>query len=136
MTSGGFPDVHISPKTSLACVPLISPENLAALITLVKKGEMSGTQAKEVFGEMWTSGKPPDVIARERGITQISRTEEVAGFVDEVLQKNADLVERYRRGETKLLGALVGQVMKFSGGKANPNLVNQILRKKLTTDEG
>jgi aspartyl-tRNA(Asn)/glutamyl-tRNA(Gln) amidotransferase subunit B len=80
---------------------------------------------------MWNSGKDPAAIVKEKGMTQISGTEEISKFVDEVIAKNPDLVERYKKGETKLQGVLVGMIMKASGGKTNPGLVNQLIKEKL-----
>ncbi len=112
----------------------MSPGHLAELIGLIKQGTISGSQAKEVFNEMWNSGKMPHQIVRERNMTQLSDEASVLQFIDQALSANPDLVSRYRNGEIKLLGALVGSVMKASGGKTNPGLVNRLLKDRLAKD--
>jgi aspartyl-tRNA(Asn)/glutamyl-tRNA(Gln) amidotransferase subunit B len=109
----------------------ISPAHIAGLVDLIKKGIISSNQGKELFEEMWSSGRDPGQIVREKGMSQISHTSEIIKFVEEVVAKNPDLVERYKKGETKLQGVLVGLIMKTSGGKANPALVNQLIKEKL-----
>lgn len=110
---------------------VVTPAHIAGLVRLIKDGAVSTNQGKEIFDEMAVSGKMPEAIVKEKGITQISGKDEIGGIVDEILAKNQDLISRYRNGEAKLLGVLVGQVMKTSGGKANPALVSQILKEKL-----
>jgi aspartyl-tRNA(Asn)/glutamyl-tRNA(Gln) amidotransferase subunit B len=109
----------------------ISPEQLAKLISLIANGTISGTQGKEVFEKMWATGKDASEIVAEAGMKQISGEDELNKFVDEVISGNPEIVQRYRGGELKLLGVLVGEVMKSSKGKANPAMVNQILKNKL-----
>ncbi len=109
----------------------VSPENLGGLIDLMTDGTLSGRLAKEVFDEMFTSGRPASVIVEERGLKQVSDTGEIESLVDTVISDNADKVEEYKAGKDKLFGFFVGQVMKASQGKANPKVVNDILREKL-----
>lgn len=109
----------------------LSPAHIAGLVDLIKKGTISSNQGKELFEEMWSSGREPGVIVQEKGMTQISGTDEISRFVEDVFAKNPDLVERYKKGETKLQGVLVGMIMKASGGKTNPALVNQLIKEKL-----
>ena len=109
----------------------VSPENLGGLIDLMTDGTLSGRLAKEVFDEMFTSGRPASVIVEERGLKQVSDTGEIESLVDAVISDNADKVEEYKAGKDKLFGFFVGQVMKASQGKANPKVVNDILREKL-----
>ena len=109
----------------------VSPENLGGLIDLMADGTLSGRLAKEVFDEMFTSGRPASAIVEERGLKQVSDTGEIESLVDTVISDNADKVEEYKAGKDKLFGFFVGQVMKASQGKANPKVVNDILREKL-----
>jgi aspartyl-tRNA(Asn)/glutamyl-tRNA(Gln) amidotransferase subunit B len=109
----------------------VSPERLAQLLRLMESGVISGKIAKTVFEEMVSSGKPPETIVEEKGLVQVTNTEAIAGVVKQVLADNAKEVADYRAGKTKLLGFFVGQVMKATGGKANPNIVNEILKEML-----
>lgn len=105
---------------------------LAELVGLVADGTISGRIAKDVFEEMLSSGRSPKAIVEADGLAQLADAAELERIIDGVVQANADLVQRYRDGNTKLLGALVGQVMKATGGKANPKAANELLRKKLS----
>jgi len=109
----------------------LAPAHIAGLIELIKNGSISNNQGKELFEEMWNTGREPAEIVKEKGMAQISGTDEIARFVDEVFAKNPDLVDRYKKGETKLQGVLVGLIMKASGGKTNPALVNRLIKEKL-----
>lgn len=109
----------------------ISAENLAELIRFVDTDKISGKQAKEVLPEMFSSGKTAARIVKEKGLQQISDSGEIEKIIDEVIAGNPEQVEAYRGGNQKLLGFFVGQVMKASQGKANPKVVNEVLKKKL-----
>ncbi|KKM09566.1 glutamyl-tRNA amidotransferase [Clostridiales bacterium PH28_bin88] len=109
----------------------ITPEGLAALLKLMDDGTISGKIAKTVFEEMFTTGKPPADIVKEKGLVQISDEGEIAAMVDRVLAANPGVVEDYRSGKEKAFGFLVGQVMKETKGKANPTLVNKLLKERL-----
>jgi len=109
----------------------ISPEDLGGLIDLMVDGTLSGRLAKEVFDEMFMSGYTAAVIVEERGLRQVSDAAEIEVLVDTVVLENANKVEEYKAGKDKLFGFFVGQVMKASQGKANPKVVNDILREKL-----
>lgn len=109
----------------------ISPEDLGGLIDLMADGTLSGRLAKEVFDEMFMSGYTAAVIVEERGLRQVSDAVEIEVLVDTVVLENANKVEEYKAGKDKLFGFFVGQVMKASQGKANPKVVNDILREKL-----
>ncbi len=109
----------------------ISPAHIASLVELIRIGAINTNQAKEVFEEMWNGGELPEEIVKQKGMTQISNEEQVAGIIDQVLSQNQDLANRYRNGEDKLQGVLVGLVMKASAGKANPALVNRLLRDRI-----
>ena len=109
----------------------IPAARLGELIDLVADGTLSGRMGREVFEAMWETGKPAAAIVEERGLKQISDTGALEGLVDELLTREADKAAEYRAGRTKLLGFFVGQVMKATGGKANPKVVNELLRSRL-----
>ena len=109
----------------------ITSENLAKLINLIKDGTISGKIAKTVFEIMADSGKDPKKIVEEKGLKQQSDPKELEKIIDKVISDNPKNVEGYKSGKDKLFGFFVGQVMKQSNGKANPQLVNEILKKKL-----
>ncbi len=107
------------------------PEHLAALIALIDKGTISSKIAKDVFEEMFGSGKAPEAIVESKGLTQISDSSELEAAIDRILEANPDNVAAYKGGRTQLLGFFVGQVMKETRGRANPGLVNELLKTKL-----
>jgi len=109
----------------------VPPEALAELLKMIEEGVISGKAAKDVLAEMYRSRKSPARVVEELGLKQVSDESELLAVIEKVLEENADTVERYRKGETKLLGFFVGQVMKASKGKANPKVVNKLLREKL-----
>jgi len=109
----------------------IPPENLAELVRLIEEDVISGKIAKTVFEEMAVSGKPPKVIVEEKGLVQITDASAIESLVDTVLENNPKQVADYKSGNTKILGFFVGLVMRETKGKANPKLVNEVLKKKL-----
>ncbi|MBI5902447.1 MAG: Asp-tRNA(Asn)/Glu-tRNA(Gln) amidotransferase subunit GatB [Deltaproteobacteria bacterium] len=109
----------------------VPPENLAGLITIVKKGAISGKMAKEVFEEMYRTGKAPEDIVKSKGLVQISDEAELSGIIDGIIGANPESVERYRAGKTQLMGFFVGETMKATKGQANPKLVNKLLKERL-----
>ncbi len=109
----------------------VSAENLSALIGLISNNTISGKIAKDVFSEMFASGKDPASIVEEKGLKQVTDTKQIEALIDEVLAENPDNVAAYKGGKEKLFGFFVGQVMKKTQGKANPAVVNEILRNKL-----
>jgi aspartyl-tRNA(Asn)/glutamyl-tRNA(Gln) amidotransferase subunit B len=109
----------------------VSPENLGRLLQLIEEGVISGKIAKTVFDEMAVSGHAPDRIVKERGLVQVSDASQIENAADKVMAENADEVQAYRAGKTKLLGFFVGQVMRETKGKANPQVVNKVLKEKL-----
>jgi len=109
----------------------ISAENLSKLINLIKDGTISGKIAKSVFELMIDGDKDPSVIVTEKGLKQQSDPKELEKLIDKVIKNNPDKVKEYKLGKEKLFGFFVGQVMKDSGGKSNPQLVNDILKIKL-----
>ena len=109
----------------------ISPENLGQLIALISDGTISGKIAKDVFAEMMISKKSPSDIVKEKGLEQVSDDTEILKLIDKVISENEDKVKDYLGGKDKLFGFFVGQVMKLSQGKANPGIVNKLLKEKL-----
>jgi aspartyl-tRNA(Asn)/glutamyl-tRNA(Gln) amidotransferase subunit B len=110
----------------------LDPAHLAGMLKLVDSGTISSKIAKTVFDEMYLTGKDADTIVKEKGLVQITDVDAIEKAVDEVLEKHPDEADRFRAGEEKILGFFVGQVMKLTRGKANPKVVNELLRKKLT----
>ena len=104
---------------------------MGGLIDLIADNTISGRIAKDVFAEMFESGKPARQIVEEKGLRQVTDTGAIDAAIDDIMAKNADKVAEYRGGKDKLLGFFVGQVMKATGGKANPALLNERLKTKL-----
>ena len=109
----------------------VSAENLGNLVELVSQNVINGKTAKDVFAIMAETGENPEKIVEERGLKQVTDTGAIEKVIDEVLAASPDNVAAYRGGKTALMGWFVGQVMKASGGKANPGMVNQLLKQKL-----
>ena len=109
----------------------VSPRHLGELLALIEEGAISGKIAKTVFEEMTASGRPPREIVKEKGLVQVSDESAIAEIVERIVAANPGQVEEYRGGKTKLMGFFVGQVMKETKGKANPKMVNEILKKAL-----
>jgi aspartyl-tRNA(Asn)/glutamyl-tRNA(Gln) amidotransferase subunit B len=114
----------------------VPPGDLAALVELIDRGTISGKIAKTVFEAMVDSGKAPEAIVAEKGLVQVSDVESIAAAVDRVLAANGAKVAEYRAGKEKLFGFFVGQVMRETQGKANPQRVNELLREKLAPSTG
>jgi aspartyl-tRNA(Asn)/glutamyl-tRNA(Gln) amidotransferase subunit B len=111
----------------------VSADALGGLIDLIADNTISGRIAKDVFAEMFESGKPAKQIVEEKGLRQVTDTGAIDAAIDDIMAKNADKVAEYRGGKDKLLGFFVGQVMKATGGKANPALLNERLKAKLSS---
>ena len=109
----------------------VTAENLGAMIRLISDNTISGKIAKDVFAEMWAHGGEPATIIKDKGWVQITDTSAIETIVDEVIANNPKEVESYRAGKVQLIGFFVGQVMKASRGKANPQAVNEIVKLKL-----
>lgn len=109
----------------------VTPERLVSLLQMVDKGTISLKVAREIFPELYSSGKTAEQIVQEKGLTQVSDEGALAKIIEDVLGKNPGQVAQFREGKQQVLGFLVGQVMKASGGKANPGKVNELLKKKL-----
>ncbi len=110
----------------------VSAEDGAELLELVEKGTISGRIAKEVFELMYHTGKKAHEIVKEKGLEQVSDVHELDAMIGEILKANPAQVEQYKAGKDKLIGFFVGQVMQKTKGKANPAVVNELLRKKLS----
>lgn len=106
-------------------------ESQAAILAMQDKGEISGGQAKEIFELVLRTGREPGEIADTEGLKQVSDTGAIEAAIDAIIAANADKVEEYRGGKDKLFGFFVGQTMKAMQGKANPAVVNQLLKDKL-----
>jgi aspartyl-tRNA(Asn)/glutamyl-tRNA(Gln) amidotransferase subunit B len=109
----------------------VGPGQLIEMLGLIEKGTISGKIAKTVFKEMYKTGKSAGTIVEEKGLVQVSDESEIERMVDAVIEKNPGEAERFRSGETKLMGFFVGQIMKETKGRANPKILNELLRKKL-----
>src|SRR5688572_27275900 len=109
----------------------VSAEALGGLIDLIADNTISGRIAKDVFAEMFETGKPAKDIVEAKGLRQVTDTGAIDAAIDDIMVRNADKVAEYRGGKDKLLGFFVGQVMKATGGKANPALLNERLKAKL-----
>jgi aspartyl-tRNA(Asn)/glutamyl-tRNA(Gln) amidotransferase subunit B len=111
----------------------ILPENLGRLVTLINSGTISSKIAKEVFQIMLEEKKDPEQIVKEKNMVQISDSSEIENIIDKILDKSDREVQQYCEGKEKIFGYFVGQVMRETKGKANPKLVNELLREKLDT---
>jgi aspartyl-tRNA(Asn)/glutamyl-tRNA(Gln) amidotransferase subunit B len=109
----------------------VPPARLAELLKLVDGGAITGPSAKVVFERMWTSGEDARTIVEREGLAQVSDEGAIEAAVAEVIAASPDQVATYRKGKTSTLGWFVGQVMRKTGGKANPQLVNALLKKAL-----
>ena len=110
----------------------ITSKQLGELVDNIENGKISNRQAKEVLEEMCESGKGALEIIDEKGLSQISDENEIESLVDNVLNSNPENVKKYKNGKNKLFGFFVGEAMKLSKGKANPKIVNDLIKKKLS----
>ena len=109
----------------------VTPESLTALIDRQEAGTISGKTAKAVFEEMFATGKAPGEVVKEKGLEQITSSDEVVTSVDKVISDNAKAVEDYRGGKEEAIKFLVGQVMRETRGRASPDVVTELLKEKL-----
>jgi aspartyl-tRNA(Asn)/glutamyl-tRNA(Gln) amidotransferase subunit B len=109
----------------------VSAENLIGLMDNIKNGVISGKIAKDVLDEMLETGKTADEIINNKGLKQIDDVEAISKVIDEVLQENKQQVDQYRSGNERLFGFFVGTTLKKMSGKANPSVVNKLLKDKL-----
>jgi aspartyl-tRNA(Asn)/glutamyl-tRNA(Gln) amidotransferase subunit B len=112
----------------------VSSESLGEMIKLIEGGSISGKMAKDVLVEMYRSGKSANEVVQAMGGLQLSDETEIRALADKAVTDNPKQLEQYRAGKTTLFGFFVGQVIKMSGGRANPQLVNQVLKKALSDD--
>jgi aspartyl-tRNA(Asn)/glutamyl-tRNA(Gln) amidotransferase subunit B len=110
----------------------VRPDRLAGMVKMIMDGVISTKIAKTVFEEMYKTGKDAETVVKEQGLVQVSDTGEIERIIDEVIKANPSQHADYKTGKDKLFGFFVGQVMKASKGKANPDMVNQLLKKKLS----
>jgi len=122
-------------ELTIANVPL-APSALAGLVALVEKGTISSSIAKDVFARMYESGRSAEEVVAAEGLSQIGDEGAILSIVREVMTKNADAVAQYRAGKKQTFGFLVGQVMKGSGGKANPKMASELLKQQLDSTAG
>jgi aspartyl-tRNA(Asn)/glutamyl-tRNA(Gln) amidotransferase subunit B len=118
-------------ESAIACSP-VSPAHLASLVRLIDDGTISGKIAKDVFGRMRESGEDPAAIVRREGLTQVADAGQLEALVDQAIAANPKAVADFRGGKAAAAKALVGQVMKASGGKANPAMVDRLIQQKLS----
>jgi len=109
----------------------LSPASLAEMIKLIEAGTISGKMAKEIVEEMYKSGKPPQAVIKEKGMVQLTDEEAIAEIITGIMAANPAQLAQYRNGKDKLFGFFVGQVMKATQGKANPQIINELLKKML-----
>jgi aspartyl-tRNA(Asn)/glutamyl-tRNA(Gln) amidotransferase subunit B len=110
---------------------LVGPENFAELLKLIEQGKISGSAAKTVFKTMFEKGGEPLSVVADLGLEQTSDTSAIASAIDKVIADNQKAVADYKAGAQKSFGFLVGQTMKELKGKGNPQVINELLRKKL-----
>ncbi len=121
----------VNPDEGIGTLTIIPEKNLLELVVMKMKGEISGPIYKSVLEEMVYTGKPAAEIIEAKGLKQVSDEGTIEKLIDEVLEKNPNQVAQFKEGKQQVLGFLVGQVMKASGGKANPGKVNELLKRKL-----
>jgi aspartyl-tRNA(Asn)/glutamyl-tRNA(Gln) amidotransferase subunit B len=109
----------------------VTPGHLSEMLVMIREGTISGKIAKDVFQEMYRTGGRPARIVKAKGWTQILDQDEIEKAIEKAFQSNPKLLEEYRQGKEKLFGFFVGEVMKETGGKANPRLLNEVLRRRL-----
>ena len=109
----------------------VDAKNLGNLIFRIEDKTISNKMAKEIFEEMWNSSKTPDEIISSKGLQQVTDEKEILALIDKSIEENPKQVEQFKSGKDKLLGFFVGQVMKSSQGKANPQQVNELIKKRL-----
>lgn len=112
----------------------VTPQHLAGMLESIESGTISSKLGKVVFEDMCRTGKDPETIIRERGLVQIKDEDKIRRLAREAVENNPEAVDSFRAGKEKAIGFLVGQVMKLSGGKANPQKVNEILRELMETE--
>jgi len=112
----------------------IIPQALAEMLALIDDGTISGKIAKDVFAEMFQTGDPPAEIVKKKGLEQIADSDQLAAIVDKAIADSPKAVDEFKKGKERALGFIVGQVMKATRGKANPKMVNELLRERLSSE--
>ena len=112
----------------------VKPAGLADMLKLVKDGTISGKMAKSVFEEIFNTGHDPAVIVKEKGLLQISDEGSLAPIIDEIVKNNPKVVQDYKNGKEKAFGFFIGQIMKATRGQANPEMVNTMLKERLSRE--
>jgi aspartyl-tRNA(Asn)/glutamyl-tRNA(Gln) amidotransferase subunit B len=112
----------------------VKPQQLVELLKMMEKATLSGTSAKEVFQEMFNIGKSASQVVAQKGLTQISDSAEIDGIITQVLASNTQAVADFKAGKAQALTFLTGQVMRASRGRANPQVVRELLQKRLADD--
>jgi aspartyl-tRNA(Asn)/glutamyl-tRNA(Gln) amidotransferase subunit B len=110
----------------------VKPQDLGQLIKLIGNNTISGKMAKEIFEKMFQTGKAPETLIAEQGLSQLTDPSEIKAIIEQALTNNPTQLAQYLAGKQALFGFFVGQVMKLTAGKANPQLVNEILQASLT----
>ena len=122
---------HSGEGSALTGAAKVDAAHLAGLVSRIVDATISGKIAKEIFEAMWESGASADAVIEQKGLRQITDTGAIEAAIDEVMAKNPGQLADYRSGKDKLFGFFVGQVMKATGGKANPAQLNELLKAKL-----
>jgi aspartyl-tRNA(Asn)/glutamyl-tRNA(Gln) amidotransferase subunit B len=122
-------------QEELGAAPPVPPAHLAHMIRLIDTGTISGKTAKDVFEKMWQTGDPPELIVKRDGLVQVSDEAAIRAAIAAVMARGTDQVAAYRKGKTGTLGWFVGQVMMEMGGKANPQVVNGLLKEALSKED-
>src|SRR5207249_2797663 len=123
---------EIDDRGEMAVTTKVPPGHLAELITFVDNGRISGKMAKDIFAEMVETGLTCETIVRQKGLVQVSDPGALGSLVDQAIAGNPKAVADFKAGKTAAAKALVGQVMKASGGKANPAMVDRLVQEKLS----
>ena len=109
----------------------LTPKMLSDMIKMIEKGDISSKQGKEVFADILTSGKTPEEVVKEKGLKQMSNTDEIIKIANEVLDENESALEQYKKGRTNVVDFLVGQIMKKTKGQANPTIARETMAKEI-----
>ena len=122
---------HLNASNQTLADSSVTPARLAGLLALIDKGTISGKIAKTVFEEMWSTGKDAETVVKEKGLVQISDEGAIIAIVEAVIAAHPQSVADYQAGKEKAIGFLVGQIMKQTKGRANPELVNKLLKERI-----
>lgn len=126
---------HLNERNITITESNINPDYLASLLKLIEEGKINQNTGKNILAEIFKEGKPPEQLVSEKGLTQVTNEDEISAAIDNILKENPDAVNDFKKGKAKAFGFLVGQVMRLTKGKANPQLVNKILKEKLKNQQ-